>query len=286
MTQEYTMPAAASEDQFRKLRDFLYERTGLFFPDERKYYLEPRFQRRIVELKLRSFDEYHKYLRHSDFTRQELYRLVDEVTIQETSFFRNMPQIEGLQRVIIPSLVEARNNLILKRLSIWSAACSTGEEPFTLAMIISELRTGIIRDWTVRIMGTDISDKALAMVKKGEYSQYAIRNMPKYFLQKYMQPKNGKFTVSPSIRQMVEFKKVNLNDDMSMVFLKGFDIIFCRNVLIYFDLKSKKKVIQHFYNNLNKDGYLFLGFSESLHGVDDRFKLVHFAGGMAYKKTV
>ena len=273
-----------TQEDFAKLRDFLYEKTGLFFPDGKKYFLEPRFARRMAALNLSTFDQYHAYLRFKDSSKQELHQLVNEVTIQETSFFRNMPQMDGLQRVIVPELIKDRSRSIVSKLSIWSAACSTGEEPYSLAMIAAEHSKKELSGWNVRILATDISTRALMTAQKGEYTQYSVRNMPKYFMQKYLKPATDKFIIDPGIQKMVEFRQVNLSDDMTMVFLKGFDIIFCRNVLIYFDTKSKQKVIQHFYNNLNKGGYLFLGFSESLFGIDDRFKTVHFAGGMAYQK--
>ena len=133
-------------------------------------------------------------------------------------------------------------------------------------------------------MGTDISQRVLALATAGRYREYAVKNMPDYYKDKYIIQQGNEYLVSPELRKIIKFTHFNLNDDMGMMFMKGFDIIFCKNVLIYFDINSKKRVIQHFFNSLVKGGYLFVGFSESLFGISDRFKLIHYPGGMVYSK--
>jgi chemotaxis protein methyltransferase CheR len=167
----------------------------------------------------------------------------------------------------------------VKKLRIWSAGCSTGEEPYTLAMVMLEERERLLQGWTFEIMATDLNDRSLETAKAGVYGSYALRNTPEYFRQKYFcaEPE-GKLRINDNVKQWVSFSRVNLSDDGKMVFMKGMDLIFCCNVLIYFDLQSKKGVIQHFYANLLMHGYFFLGNSETLYQVNESFRVIHLPG--------
>jgi len=271
-------------DDVLRLRDLVYQETGMFFPDEKRYYFESRFNKRVQALNLKSCSEYVLFLKSGKGRKDELNLLMNELTINETSFFRNKPQFSALEKIILAEIAKAKEGTALKRLKIWSAGCSSGEEVYTLAMITNELKTTLLKGWHVEIVGTDISKRVLAKAESGVYREYAVKNMPEYYKNKYITQKGDEFHVSPELRKLVKFTHFNLNDDMAMMFMKGFDIIFCKNVLIYFDISSKKRVIQHFFNSLVKGGYLFVGFSESLFGINDRFKLVHYPGGMVYRK--
>jgi chemotaxis protein methyltransferase CheR len=187
--------------------------------------------------------------------------------------------------VILPQLITTKGSLGFKRLRVWSAGCSTGEEPYTLAMFLREEGEKRLAGWTFDILATDLNDNSLAAAKAGIYGEYSLRSTTDLLRKKYFQPCDDKrLQAMDQLKSIIRFDRVNLNDESKMLFLKGMDIIFCCNVLIYFDLPSKRKVMQHFYSNLMPGGYLFLGHAESLYQVDDRFHLVHFPGTIGYWK--
>ena len=284
-TQRSVSERVDSMDEVFKLRDLIYEETGMYFPDEKKYYFENRFQRRMKVLGVSSFAGYFNYLKNESSRSDELHKLINELAVNETSFFRNQPQFSALQDLVLPELAQSKADIGLKRLKIWSAGCSSGEEAYTIAMILDTMNSDLLKDWHVEVRGTDISKRVIERAREGVYHPYAVRNVPEAYKKKYFDVTGDDYKVKDCLRKYVRFTHFNLNDDMSMVFMKGFDIVFCRNVLIYFDIESKKRVIQHFFNSLVVGGYLFIGFSESLFGISDRFKLIHFPGGMVYRKV-
>jgi chemotaxis protein methyltransferase CheR len=209
--------------------------------------------------------------------------LLNEITIGETYMFRHPAQLNAMSTVILPQIMQSKTAIGLKRLRFWSAGCSTGEEPYTLAMFLLEEKQ--LAGWTFDILATDLNTNSLESSRAGVYGDYALRNTPEPLRRKYFKDAgDGKLEVNALLRSRVRFDRVNLNDDSKMVFLKGIDVIFCCNVLIYFDLVSKRRVVQHFYNNLLPGGYFFLGHAESLFQVDEAFRLVHFSGTTAYLK--
>ena len=272
-------------DEILELRDLVYQETGMYFPDEKRYYFESRFLRRMEALGITSFSEYIQYIKNGKCRTEEFHSLMNELTINETSFFRNKPQFGALKKVVMPEIIRAKSNNAVKSLKIWSAGCSSGEEVYSIAMVIDELSSDVLAGWDVEVRGTDISKRVLEIAQKGTYSDYSVRNMPEEYKSKYIETVDGSFKVKDCLKRFVKFSHLNLNDDMAMLFMKGYDIIFCKNVLIYFDLESKKRVIQHFFNSLVLGGHLFIGFSESLFGINDRFKLIHYSGGIVYCKV-
>ncbi len=228
--------------------------------------------------------EYFECLTIKPARQTELVALLNEITIGETCFFRSQPQLDALRQIVIPKILEAKAKLPLRRLRIWSAGCSTGEEPYTLSMLLAEEAHGRLQDWTIEILATDLNERSLAHAKNAIYGTYSTRHLTPYYRQKYFTPAAEQLQVQPAVRTSITFSRLNLSDDARMTFMKGLDVIFCCNVLIYFDLVSKRRVIQHFYNNLLPHGYLFLGHSESLYGVSDDFRLVHLPGATAYIK--
>lgn len=274
-----------SDSNFEILRDFIYNFCGIYFHTGRKYFLESRLARRMEVKGLKDYADYYKLLRSGAEGPTEIKQLLVEITTNETCFFRNTQQIAALERQIFPEIIEAKKKIGFKKLRIWSAGSSSGEEPYTFAMILNEKRASILKDWVIEIVGTDISDKVLTQAKDGTYNNYSVRNMSEFYRKKYFKEESaGVFNIAPDIKRMVSFSNLNLFEDSRMVFMKSFDIIICSNVLIYFDAPAKAKIVQHFYNNLQPYGYFFLGQSESLHSVNDKFKTVHFPGGFAYKK--
>ena len=274
---------AISDKDFEQLRDFIYNICGMYFHTTKKYFLESRLTRRMEATGAKTYQDYYLLLK-SPRGSEELKFLMDEITTNETYFFRNVPQLAALENKLLPELVDVKNKMGFRKLRIWSAASSSGEEAYTMAMILLEKRPTLLKDWIIEIVGTDINETVIAQAKEGVYNAYSVRNIPDVYKRKYIREDNGKFILSPEVKKFVTFNKLNLYEDSKMIFMKSFDFIFCANVLIYFDTASKSKVVQHFYNNLQPYGYFFVGQSESLHGVNDKFKTVHFPGGFGYKK--
>lgn len=270
---------------YRQIRDLVYKVSGIFQLEEKLYLLVDGCGRRMKHLAVQSPRDYWDLLTAHSSREAELRQLLNELTIGETCLFRSQPQIDAVRKVILPELVADKSKQIIKRLRIWSAGCSTGEEPYTLAMSMLEESAGLLKGWTVEILATDLNDRSVEAAKNGVYGDYALRSTTEYFKRKYFLPAGEKkLQVCPEVKKLITFSRLNLQDDSKMLFMKGLDLIFCCNVLIYFDGPSKSKVIEHFFNNLNFGGYFFLGTSESLMKLNDKFHLVHFPGAIAYWK--
>jgi chemotaxis protein methyltransferase CheR len=267
-----------------RIRDMIYQTAGIFHPDNKLRLLQDRCGRRMKELRVPTLREYSECLTIRPNRQAELVALLNEITIGETSFFRNQPQLDALRRIVIPKILEAKSNLPLRRLRIWSAGCSTGEEPYTLRMLTLEEANGQLKDWSTEILATDLNERSLAHAQEAVYGSYSTRNLTPALRNRYFLTQGDKLQVNALARSNISFSRLNLSDDSRMTFMKSMDVIFCCNVLIYFDLASKRRVIQHFFNNLLPHGYLFLGHSESLFGVNDDFRLVHLPGATAYVK--
>jgi len=282
-----------SDQEFYFLRDFIYNNCGIYFRLEKKYLIEDKIISRMEQLNIGSITDYIYYLKYSDNRENEMNLLYDVITINETSFFRNEPQFTVLKDEILKELVKNNNNIVYapNKLRIWSAGCSSGEEPYTISIILSDYLNGTgnydyyEKNQLVEILATDINQSVLNKAKKGVYSEYSLRTTDAKIVERcFSQVSLKEFEIKENYRRWVRFRKLNLLDPGGVSLLSSFDIIFCRNVLIYFDLESKKKVIDMFYELLKPGGYLFLGHSESLHGITAVFKLVLFQKALAYKK--
>jgi chemotaxis protein methyltransferase CheR len=285
-----TMPSPSKgggpvDPVFRQIRDLVYKVCGIFQLEEKLYLMADACGRRMKQLGVHSPREYWDLLTVHSSRDAEIRQLLNEVTIGETCLFRSPPQLDALRKVILPELVEDKSKQIVKRLRIWSAGCSTGEESYTLAMNMLEESDRLLKGWTVEILATDLNDRSVETAKAGIYGDYALRSTTDYFKRKYFSPiDEKKLQVRPEVKKLITFSRLNLQDDSRMLFMKGMDLIFCCNVLIYFDGPSKAKVIDHYYSNLNLGGYFFLGTSESLFKLNDKFHLIHFPGTIAYWK--
>lgn len=263
----------------------VYKVSGIYKADDKLYLLADGCGRRMKQLAARTPREYWDHLTAQPNRDGELRQLLNEITIGETCLFRSQPQLDALRKVILPELVAEKTKQITKRLRIWSAGCSTGEESYTLAMNLLEENERLLKGWTVEILATDLNDRSVETAKTGIYGDYALRSTTDYFRRKYFAiVDEKKLQVRPEVKKLVSFSRLNLQDDSKMLFMKGMDLIFCCNVLIYFDGASKSKVINHFFSNVNFGGYLFLGISESLMKLNDQFHLVHFPGAIGYWK--
>jgi chemotaxis protein methyltransferase CheR len=273
-----------SDETFVKLRDFIYSKTGIYFPEKKKYLIEGRLAKRLQFLKFTNFESYIQYLKNSPQRENEFEALCNTVTINETSFFRSEPQVTAFQNRLADEVIQAKMNFGIRTLRIWSAACSSGEEPYTMAMLYLEHLKPKYPDLRVEIVGTDINTSVLDMARKGEYNQYAIRSTPELYLKKYFDYHNGLYLLHDEVKELVRFEHHNLFDRDKMKHMTHFDFIFCANVLIYFDEKAKIQVVGDLYNSLNRGGYLFIGYSEMLHRISNAFKLVSIPKTTAYKK--
>lgn len=267
------------------LRDYIYEKTGMYFPGSKRYFFERRFARRLQELNIDSYSTYLQFLQNENGGAQEFGRLIQEITINETSFFRNASQFKAMVNLMIPEIMNNKKKQGENRLRIWSAGCSSGEETYTIALFLTEKYGEKLGKWQVEILGTDIDPAVIETAKTGVYAEYRLRNVPTDIRNRFFTSTRSGFAVTEDIKRMVGFRVSNLNDNRDMIMMRNFDIIFCRNVLIYFNAASKKRVVENFYKSLLPHGFLILGHSESLFGVTKNFKLIHFPGGMAHKKV-
>ena len=275
------MTVPLSHDTFVQFRTLIYERMGLAFPDNKKYLLENRLQSRLVALHCRSFEDYFQYLQFDPRRQEEYVELANCVTTNETFFFRDSVQIDCLRSSLLPQAIQHREGE--RRLRIWSAGCSSGEEPYTLAMILSEAFPQLDA-WNIDIVATDISEQVLQKAKQGIYGQYAIRNVPPQWLKKYFKATDGQYKITHQLRQRVSFSSLNLFDDRQMRAMRDFDIVLCRNVLIYFDEPGRKKIVSGFYDALRETGALMIGFSEALYGIARLFRPVPWNKTIIYFK--
>jgi chemotaxis protein methyltransferase CheR len=275
----------AVDPVYRQIRDLVYKVSGIYKAEEKLYLLADGCGRRMKLLGARSPREYWGHLTTHPGREEELRQLLNEITIGETCLFRSQPQLDALRKVILPEIVAEKARHITRRLRIWSAGCSTGEESYTLAMNMLEESERSLKGWTVEILATDLNDHSVETAKAGVYGDYALRSTTDYFKRKYFSTVDEKkLQVRPEVKKLITFSRLNLQDDARMLFMRGMDLIFCCNVLIYFDGASKSKVINHFFSNLNFGGYFFLGTSESLMKLNDQFHLIHFPGTIAYWK--
>lgn len=282
----YSLSAADGppEPELVRIRDLIYQEAGIFHPDTKLRLLFDRCTRRMKELKASNLREYFEHLTLKPTRQAELIALLNEITIGETCFFRCQPQLDAVRQIILPKVVAAKARLPIRRLRIWSAGCSTGEEPYTLSMMMQE-ESQQLHNWTIEIFATDLNERSLAHARDATYSAYSTRRVTPLYQQKYFSPVGDELQVHTVARKCVTFTRLNLSDDAQMAFMRGMDVIFCCNVLIYFDLASKRRVIEHFYKNLLPHGYMFLGQTESLYHVNDQFRLIHFSGATAYVRN-
>jgi chemotaxis protein methyltransferase CheR len=273
-----------TNEEFVALRDFIYQQSGIFIAENRKYLIENRLAGRIRELNLKNYGEYYNYLRYDANKNSELTKLFEVVTTNETSFYRNPPQLQIFQDVVLKRILDDLRKKGTKRLRIWSAGCSTGEEPYTLAIILHEVLKTEIATWDIKISASDLSESVLAAAKKGLYSDYALRTTPPDIVSRYFTLQDKVYHVNPKLKTLISFGHLNLSDKMQIRRIDPSHIVFCRNVIIYFDDEMKKQVIGSFYDNLLPGGVLLIGHSESLHNISRTFKPEQHSGTIVYMK--
>ena len=256
-----------TQAEFDQLSKFIYDELGIKLPAVKKVMLESRLQKRLRVLQIKSFKEYIEYLFSNDGNRNEMVHMFDVVTTNKTDFFREPAHFDYMNNFILNEIVGDNKNYNLK---LWSAGCSSGEEPYTLTMVLNEaIEKGMISDFS--ITATDISTQILKLAVDGIYSMNKINDIPLNYKKKYLlkskDPLNNTVRIVPELRSKISFSRLNFMDD-SYNLTNIFDIIFCRNVIIYFDRQTQEKVINRLCSKLRKGGYLFLGHSESITGMD------------------
>lgn len=278
MASVYEREFTFTRHDFEFIRDMVGERTGIVLSDHKVDMVYGRLARRLRQLNLKSFRDYLTRLEQDD--DQELVEFTNALTTNLTAFFREPHHFDFLVKTGIPELVKHRPN---KRLRIWSAGCSTGEEPYTIALSLHEALP-LIRSWDVKILATDLDSNVVSRAKAGIYDQERVNGISTQRLNRWFRKGRdnnaGKVRVAPELQNLITFKQLNLMHQWPM---KGpFDIIFCRNVVIYFSKDTQRELFNRYANILANDGYLIVGHSESLHKVTDRFELL---GKTIYKKV-
>ncbi len=271
-------------NEFEVFRKYIYDSCGIYFQDNKKYLLESRLLKRMSFLGLKTFEDYLHYLKFGTNRLNEQKYLYEAITINETFFFRNQPQMDALTGTILPELIELKKKKGKRKIRIWSAASSTGEEAYSIAMLITDMIKPRNPQFDFEIVGTDINQAVIDTARSGYYKEYSIRNTPQYYLKKFFTRDASGYQLSPNVMQMVKFKELNLYDEIAMRAMIDFDVIFCANVLIYFDMSSKIKVVSNLYKSLNNGGYLFIGYAETLHMISKAFKVISLPKTIGYKK--
>ncbi|MBF0240547.1 MAG: chemotaxis protein CheR [SAR324 cluster bacterium] len=259
-----------SEHDFQRLSQFIHREFGIKMPPIKKVLLESRLQKRLRLLGLNSFTEYIDFLFSPEGKAQEMIPFINKVTTNKTEFFREAGHFDYMTRTAIPDLVQQHGSR--KSLKVWSAGCSSGEEPYTLAMVLSEFHSrnqAVISGFS--ILATDISMEVLEIAHRAVYSPDRVVGIPLDFKHKYFMksknPAKPNLRVVPELRRLITFGRLNFMDgDYGLK--ERYDIIFCRNVIIYFDRPTQEKIFHKFCRNLNDGGYVFVGHSETLHGMD------------------
>ena len=265
---------------FRLLRDLFHEHAGLCFRDELGYLMERRLAPRLKVHGLADFAAYHRFLRYDPQRRAELEAATELLTTNETYFFREPQQLKAFAAEILPALAAAKR--ASRRLRVWSAGCSSGEEVYTIAILLKE--SGLFEDWDVNVFGSDIARRVLQTARAGAYGTHAFRAAAAEVMQRWFRPQGDRWSVDDSIRRLVPFGHLNLLDPGMMSLVGRVDVIFCRNVMIYFDVPARRQVCRAFHEKLVDGGFLLLGHSESLLNVTADFELVHLKSDLVYRK--
>jgi chemotaxis protein methyltransferase CheR len=283
MTPSRLLPhAQLGTEEFRLLRDLFYEHAGLHYDDDAMFLFERRLVDRVEALGLDDFYAYYKFLRFEPRGPSELEEAIERLTTKETYFFRQEYQLRAFRDQLLPEL--AKVNASRRRLGIWSAGCATGEEAYTIAILL--LETGLFRGWDLKVVGSDICRGSVAAARRGIYREAAFRTTSQELRTQYFTDVGEGAEVAPELKKICHFGQLNLMDGGRAVMVGQVDVIFCRNVLIYFDMKSRRRVIDAFYDRLVPGGYLLLGHSESLLNVSTAFELVHLREDLVYRKPL
>ncbi len=268
-----------TDDEFKLFTTLIYNESGIAIRQSKKEYLQAKLQKRLQAHQLSSYFRYYKLITDKAQGQRELLDLVDSITINETSFFRNKPQFDLFVSAVIPELQARRANE--RKIRIWSAGCSTGQEAYSIAMFLLSYLDHPDA-WDISILASDISYRVLENAQRGIYSDHEMASVGPAYQKEFFEKVNGHYQVKPTVKNLVIFDYHNLKHDNGFTSL---DVIFCRNVMIYFDRDEQKRLVEKFHRNLTDGGFLFLGHSETLHGLSDKFKFIYQNKGAMYQKA-
>lgn len=272
-----------TDEDFEKFREYFYKKTGIMFDESKRYFVDRRLIERIKVTGHSNFKNYFIFLRF-EATGKELQNLINSLTVNETYFFREDYQFKCMIKRILPEITSRKKKGDLIR--IWSIPSSTGEEPYSIAIYLLEYWNEI-ELWDVEIISSDIDTNALDSAKRGIYSERSVNQLPAEILKKYFKPLgNGYYKISNDLISAVEFTRVNLVDRLETKKYRGFDIVFCRNLLIYFDDASRKIAAENIYDALNPGGFVCLGHSESMSRISPIFTIRKFPEAIVYQKPL
>lgn len=269
-----------SDELFDKFLKLIYKKTGLHYEYNKKYFVQKRIEKRAEILEIETLNEYFMQLKFGTDS-SEFYKLVDELTINETYFFRDFPQLRNFAEDILPIVAKEKEGR--KKIKIWSAACSTGEEPYTLSIILQEM-LDIPEEWDIQIIASDINNEVLQKSRVGIYENRAVKDVPPEYLEKYFTRRQDKYVINFNVKKIVNFQRINLMDEYDMKTISECDFIFCRNCLIYFDDESRRNVLASFYESLNPGGFMFLGHSESVGRISSSYKVKRIGDTITYSR--
>jgi len=292
-----SIPIQISEPEYKLLQTLVYQECGMYFDERRAHFLQDRLQRRLKICGLDNFYAYYRLLT-SHQGKTELVALVENLTVNETSFFRNKPQLDLFQKNILEEILRRKQERRDWTLRFWSAGCSTGQEPYTLAMMVCDalayyyLRNPLPFEmpspkplipppWKVEILASDINYSVLRSAQDAVYSESQMESVDYAFRLRYFDKVADRYAVKRGLKDLVHFDFHNLKTEFLP---QRNDVIFCRNVMIYFDEAEQKRLIEKFYRCLNPEGYLFIGHAESLFGLSDKYRMVHKDNGTAYQR--
>lgn len=273
-----------SDADYLRFSDLVHTRSGLDIPPVRRPDLERAVAQAMEELSIASPEVLFNYLRGGEASNAMLETLIARVTVGETHFFRNRPQFEALEWQVLPKIIEKRRPV--RQLRLWSAGCATGEEPYSLAIVLMRLLPDLA-DWNVLILATDINRMALEKAQRGVYSSWSFREVPAGIQENYFTQSKAGFEIKPSVRNRVTFAYLNLVEDSYPSILtntQSMDLILCRNVLIYFDEATNRKVVERFYASLDDTGWLVVGHAEPSQAIFHQFTARNFPGAILYQK--
>jgi chemotaxis protein methyltransferase CheR len=273
---------ARSEEEFRLLRDLVHAHCGLWFRDDLRYLLERRLAQRLEVHGLETFAAYHRFLRFDPRGLSELDEATDLLTTNETYLHREPHQLRAFTAEVLPAMARARERE--RRVRVLSAGCATGEEAYTIAILM--LDSGLFEGWDVEVLGCDISRRCLAVARSGAYGEHAFRTPEAESLRRWFRLRAGKWVVDEVVRRMVRFAGANLLDERGLAGTGPFDAVFFRNVMIYFDQQARRLVLRRLHDRLHPGGWLMLGHSESLLHVTADFELVHLREDLVYRRPV
>jgi chemotaxis protein methyltransferase CheR len=269
-----------TEEDFRKLAEFLYRRTGMVFTETKRYYVERRIETRMTATSSRTFADYFAFLRSE--ARNEVEHLINAFTVNETYFYREDHQLECLTKDLLRERVQGKG--AGSAIRIWSAPCSTGEEPYSIAMWLLE-NWSQVDTFDIEIIGSDIDTQVLEAARTGVFGKRALMRLPPELIAKYFRPtEDEQWLIIEDLRQSVQFSRVNIVETRETRPQGQFDVIFCRNVLIYFDDESRRVAAENLYDNLLPGGFICLGHTESMSRISPLFEVCRYSDAIVYRK--